>query len=498
MNDQIRMDLLHELVFVVELSPSRSFPLLLPEGSKMRALYHLVRENEFLNDEDASYSLYQCAPSDKRYLMLKRNLISKLSELILISDLGDTETSSVKFHLEQRLTVGEKLLLQNVFHNAERIGKKVRKEAQKEGLSEVHMRALQLLRKVFTLKGDPKAYQQIAAEYRQVQRQVLEEDRWLQEVQAVESVTKYTVAAMPSAVKGISFSWEGETKLNKIKSYLAQYNFLKLKVYQAHHHNAIGEMDEPLTQLEGLVASQITLQTNANELFWRVYRIRFLLSMGHFHAAESLLTDARNRSSFQAFDRFEVEEQWYVYHARRLELAEACEVIDSVLASPQYDRLHELDRNLWYTRAAYLYWYYCASGETESVPLLKKQFAQFNLEDLYQQTSAISKDKTGGNLHVMLLRGLFTLLHAEASDHAFDTGNTLVVYYQRYLKDYPEDRVVLFFKSVAKLLKRQEDAEKVARLDQKLLEGLSDSEVKYDFNEWLPFRKVWQDHLMAG
>ena len=489
------MDLLHELVYVVELSPSRSFPLLLPENSKLRTLYDMVRQNEFLTDEGAAEQLYQCAPSDKRYLMLKRNLVSKLSELILISELGDTETSSVKFHLEQRLTVAEKLLLQNVYHNAEKIGKRVRKDAMRESLTDVHLRALHLLRRVYALKGDHKAYQQNATEYLEINQQSRDEDLWLQAVQEIESTTKYTVATLPNLISSLRASTPPENNLHQIKSRFAQFNFLKLKVYQAHHNYHITLMDEPLMALESLIGENSTLDTTSNTLFWLNYRIRYQLSLGRFEGAHQNLMRARALSSFQAFDRFEIEELWYIYHTRQLQLTQAAAVIDSVIRSPQYDRLHVLDRNLWYVRAAYLHWCTILLGK-ESISVMQGHFTRFKLDDLYQHTTSISKDKTGGNLHVMLLRGLFTLLDPEATARAYDTGNTLVVYYQRYLKDYPEERIGLFFRSIAKLLKRQEDTEKVERLDQKFVEGMETSALRYDLNEWIPFQKLWRSHIL--
>lgn len=78
------MDLLHELVYAVELDKSKSFGLLIQEESKLHQLYKLVASDEYLTDLQAAQTLYQADKSDKRYLMLKHNLIAKLSELILI------------------------------------------------------------------------------------------------------------------------------------------------------------------------------------------------------------------------------------------------------------------------------------------------------------------------------------------------------------------------------------------------------------------------------
>lgn len=484
------MDLLHELVYVVELKPSRSFSLLLPESSKLRSLYQLVRDDEYLTDEKAAAALYQCAPSDKRYLMLKRNLTSKLSELILISELGDPETTSVKFYLEQRLTVAEKLLLQNVYHNAEKIGKKVRKRAQREGLTEVHLRALQLLRRVYALKGDPRNFQIIADEFLTVQQQMKEEERTLLFLQEIESQIKYTVATLPQVALAITRHQQTHP-LGEEVSKFARFQRYKLQIYEAHHQHNLLALDQPLQNMRALIESHSNLQTPANELFWINYRIRHALSLGRFASAEEFLCRARSLTSFQAFDRFEVEEQWYLFHMRKLQLPEAAEVIESVLNCPQYDRLHELDQNLWYVRASYLYW--TAKLIPPAVPIhcLDRRFKDLTLEELYKHVAGISRDKTGGNMHIMLIRGLIALTHGEAPDHAFDVGNNLVVYHQRYIRDLPEERMSLFFRSIAKLLKRRQDPEKVIRLHEKLMEGLEASPYSYDLNEWIPFTSIW-------
>ena len=491
------MDLLHELVYVVELSPSRSFALLLPEGSKVRALYDHVRDDEFLTDERAAALMYQCAPSDKRYLMLKRNLIGKLSELILISELGDIETTSVKFYLEQRLIVAEKLLLRNVYHNAEKIGKKVRKEAEKESITEVQLRALQLLRKVYTLKGDQKAFTAVAEAYARTQTQALVEDQWLQTVQQLESRLKYTVAHHPEWVSVAN--WPEQAPVLTNLSRLGKFYVGKLQVYHAWHHYAVDAMERPLIQLEKLIAHHAALQTPGNVLFWRTHYIKYLLAMGQLDEAYGPLVEARKHTRYQSFDRFEVESLWFLYHTRKKAWNAAAEGVVQVLDSPQFDRLHPQDQSLWYVRGAYLHWLFQAHPEADLANGLGERYKFFSLEELYKNTAALSKDKAGGNLHVMLLRGLFTLLRPqEASAYAFDTGNTMMVYYQRYLKDLPEVRAGLFFRSVAKLLKRQDDPEKVQRLQEKMEFGLAEAPFRYDPNEWMPFEHLWNTHIIPG
>lgn len=490
------MDLLHELVFVVELNPSRSFSLLLPEGSKLNALYQLVKQDEFLTDESAAATLYGCSPTDKRYLMLKRNLTSKLSELILISELGDTERTSTKFHLEQRLTIAGKLLLQNVYHNAEKIGKKVRRQAQKECLTEVQLRALQLLRKVYSLKGDRKAFQKIAAEYTVIRKEAAQEENTLFLVQEIESVVKYSVASLPTAVAHLQATFEGPL-FGGSGSQLTLYYRLKLQIYHAWHTYNLMAMATPLASLEKLLAENPTLQTSGNRLFWMLHQARHFMALGRFGATRELLEQANKLTSYQAFDRFEVAAEWFIYHMRRLELPQAWAIVKEVKKSPQYDRLHSIDQSLWYVRGVYVYWCALALRRRGMLSQVGTDFRNFTLDELYQNTAAISRDKGGGNLHVMLLRGLFSVLDMANQELAFDTGNTLIVYFQRYLRETPELRVALFFKSIAKLLKRSSDPQKVNRLHHKLLAGLNETPQQFDPNEWIPFREIWNGAVMT-
>jgi hypothetical protein len=136
------MDLLLELAFILSKYPLKSLDQILPKDSKMRRLFDAVSKGVIQSEEEAAHFLYETSPSDKRYLMLKRNLINKLFELLLSSDLEVEKKirkskrkdifnqEETKFLANQYLIIADKLLIQNVYHNAEKIIERVRQKAK--------------------------------------------------------------------------------------------------------------------------------------------------------------------------------------------------------------------------------------------------------------------------------------------------------------------------------------------------------------------------------
>ena len=91
--------------------------------------------------------------------MLKGNLIKKLTDLVMVAETGYQGSSYLNIELlcERRLLIAKKLLQLNVYHNAERILKKVENEALDYHLSSVLVKTYALFRQIAALKPDPQA-----------------------------------------------------------------------------------------------------------------------------------------------------------------------------------------------------------------------------------------------------------------------------------------------------------------------------------------------------
>ena len=106
------MDLLSELVFIIMQRPPKHVDALLSPSSKMRQFFNLLQHGKASTDEEAAKYIYNSLPKDKRYLMLKRNLVNKLTEIVLDTEYFDRgNIHSIKFECEKELTVSMKLLL---------------------------------------------------------------------------------------------------------------------------------------------------------------------------------------------------------------------------------------------------------------------------------------------------------------------------------------------------------------------------------------------------
>ena len=84
--------------------------------------------------------------------MLKRNLINKLTDIVLSTEYFDKSNyHSIRFECEKELTVAAKLLTQNVFHNAERILQRILNLSQHFQLVDVELSCLKLYRRIASM-----------------------------------------------------------------------------------------------------------------------------------------------------------------------------------------------------------------------------------------------------------------------------------------------------------------------------------------------------------
>ena len=129
---------------------------MLPRNSKSRKLYDSVCQRIILSDKEAAEFIYQSSHKDKKYLILKRHIINKLSELVLLVeyfDINRLNYANIKFRCEKELIIAEKLLLQNVYHNAEKIITKIFQIAKRNSLTETLKDCACKYRFMYALKG---------------------------------------------------------------------------------------------------------------------------------------------------------------------------------------------------------------------------------------------------------------------------------------------------------------------------------------------------------
>tara|TARA_Y100000310_G_scaffold263485_1_gene273715 strand:+ start:2454 stop:3914 length:1461 start_codon:yes stop_codon:yes gene_type:complete len=480
------MDLIREMAMVIEQDRPKSFNLLIPKGSKLKRLYSLAAQEEFRGDAHAAKAIYNSDASDKRFIMLKGNLINKLSELTLTanhSDINKRNFIKVQFQCERNLSIAKKLLFVNVYHNAERIAKKVLKRAEKFYLSEIELECYYLLRKIYYLKGYPvdvERYQKLALA-KQNETKLMDQSYGL--VQISLAHVKF-VRSQSNSLQVLlkTYSLEIKTFKHECQSPFLVLSLLRVKLIRAHQANNLNKWNKALEKLWQHLMDYPFLETEHLLLEVNISAAKYYIATQEFQLAHAALNELLEFTSYEAFNRFEVLAELFQLHIHRQNYDEALSLLIEVFEETRFEELDKLDRAGWMIRSAYLSYLFAVKGERKSVP----GFSLDELQQFFFNCSPISKDKVGFNLQFLIIRAL-QLKRKGILDSANESNN-LKVYYQRYIKDEKLKRTKGFVRGFIKILRSNFDEEVIHQSLKEFADEHGLDHICYDYCEIVDYR----------
>ncbi|MDX2188473.1 MAG: hypothetical protein SFY32_01305 [Bacteroidota bacterium] len=484
------MDLIKELVYVLRMNPSKSIQLVLPEGSKMRKLFNAISKDKIHTDDEAAELIYESSSKDKKYLMLKKNLRDRLIDILVTSEPSEDESDkylNVRFKLKKQLIVAQKLLENNVFHNAENILIDVKEQAQKIFLIDVLLDALFQLRHMYMLMGYPDETKAIHAETVRITSQYHLETESNGAYELVKSRIKFKKGNDYETAK---IAQEYVEKLSVFfdisNSPFIKLNLLRLQLIVNKQTNNILSNTTVLNEFKKELAKYNFLETNQIKLELYVEYAQFYLQTNDFKNAEHYIHKALKTSSFEAFNVFEVLSLEFEYLIKTKSYSKATELIEKMYSQPQYDYIHKYDKAAWYLREAYLFYIKGKEGLSPDTFSFKTQIDEKVLQEMLQP---LNKDKTGWNLWYMLLKLL--LLRESKSSNFENEANNLNVYSQRYIKDSTEFRTLTFIKLISKAAKKNFSTS-FFQENSDITLYFGDNNLVCDNCEFIPYPVLWK------
>ncbi|WP_421890144.1 hypothetical protein [Marinoscillum sp.] len=479
------MDLIREMVNVVEQDRPKTFNLLIPRDSKLKKLYKLVAAGGFLDDVSAASKLYQSDPGDKRFIMLKGSLINKLSELILAtnhSELNRRNYTKIKFQCERQMTIARKLLYVNVYHNAERIARRVLRKARKYDLIEVELECFLTLRKINYLKGftsEVEKYQQAASGLME-QAKVMDVSKGL--VQVALSETKFVRSQSHALVtKCRGYMEELSAYHERYESPFLRLYYLRVALVAAHQQNDFVEWGRVLEAVRAHLKAYAHLETEHVMLEVNISSLKYFIATAELGQARPVLKKLIKSTSFEAFNRFEVLVEEFQLLMHRGAYGEALKLLEMVHEEPRFLELDKMDRAAWAIRSAYLF----VIGHMLGEPMKVQGFDFKKLHKFYHDCAPISKDKTGYNLQFVIVRVI--LLRLKNTLEYDSEANNLKVYYQRYIKENALPRTRAFYQCFVRLVRERFEEKIFYRERDELIKNLADYNDHLEYNELIRF-----------
>lgn len=488
------MDLINEFAYILSKNNSSDFNSVLPENSKIRKLYDLVISKEVRSDEEAAEHIYNSTKADKKYLMLKRNLVQKLSDLVYLQEYIDVEKDNymnIKFQIEKELLIAEKLLLNNVYHNPTKIIAKAEQTAESYYFIDIQVAAARKFRSVYSLKGHPKETEEYDEKVKRLEiyQSYYNSSKGMWE--KLYSKTKYTGSYSKDIVE------ECNSSIQKIASWLKEYDspFIRLYYYKINillNHQLRNQVEvlSSLNELEKLSENYPFIETKSFKLDLNYYFARYFRDIKQPDLAQNYIDACQQISDYRAFDKFLIQELNFDIQIKKGEYLKAAEIVKSVYSVTQYQFLNDYDKAKWTIFQAYLFFIAKATGQEDLIKYLPLFSKPKSLHSFLDKSKKWAKDKYGYNISLLIVRVL--LYKINKLEDIDNEGNNMLVYYHRYLKDI-NSRITIFFYQLAKTILQgcEEDVlkDRYVKLSKKLQEcNLS----YYDSFEIIPFETFWE------
>ncbi len=489
------MDLIKEFAFTLSKNTPSDFDTVLPVNSKVRKLYELVTKNKVKNDEEASTIIYESSKPGKKYLMLKRNLVQKLSDLVYLQSYQETDDENymtIHFQVEKELLIAEKLLLQNVYHNPTKIISKVEQTAEKYFFIDIQVMAARKFRSVYSMKGFPKE----TTEYDEKVKQLVKYQNYYNASRGMweklYSKTKYSIA------KRAETREEAESNIKTIENWLKKYNspFIKWYLYQIkilanyfqNRHDAIWLN---LQSIIDLVAEFPFIDNKALQLDLNYYFARYYRDTRNLEKAAQHIEACLNLSDYRAFNKFLIQELNFDINIKQKKYEDALEIIKEVHSVPQYEFLNPSDKSAWTIREALLFFIFHVDNNKEMISQLPLFSGEKALHYFFENTKKSVKDKYGYNINLLIIRViLFKIFEQQEIDNE---GNNLLIYYHRYLKEINSKRTVAFFRHLGKSAAQAFDPDEMRERRNKFHKRLKEIDSPYyDSFEMIPYEDFWE------
>lgn len=484
------MDLISEFGYIISKTQPIDFDTVIPLNSKLRQLYDLVNKQNIENDVEAARIIYKSDKADKKYLMLKRNLVHKLADLVYNQDYYESKTDNYKtieFHINKELLIAEKLLLQNVFHNPTKIIKKAAQTAEKFFLIDTQVAAAKLFRSVYALKGFPNETQEYDKKHKQLVIHQSYVDNACGMWEKLYAITKFSMAKTPEIIN------DGKEYSDQIKKWLKEYYSPFLLLYQYRidiiyysQSNNYRALFQSINQLNQLIIDYPFLNNKILKLDINYHYALFYRTTNNIKKAQEFINKCQDISEYRAFDKFLIQSlQWDIllktgdYHKATL-------LINEVLTVAQFSFLDPYDKAQWYIREAYTYILCYFTNNTDDIKLLPQFSNGIDLNGFLNRTKKAGKDKLGYNINLLIVR---ILLYAIKKVKEIDKeGNNLKIYYHRYLKDMNSKRTSLFFQYLSKTAAVEFDSCGSGSLQKEFSNELNEIEpLHFDIFEWIPY-----------
>ncbi len=382
------------------------------KGSNYYRLFEGIHAQKYSSDADAAKDIYDCAPSEKKYLILKTRLRQKLLNTLFFLDYDTnkaTEYQRAVYECNKQLYAIKVLLLSDSKRLAIPMAEKTMRMAADYELTDVMLECARILREYYsgTKYQEFLEYKDIAERTEQQFRVENLAEQYYQELIATYSKSKGNRLKVKRMAEKYYLTLEENLRVHDSIRLRLYYYRIKMLFYQVSDNyrsaiDVVNENEEFISQTPAFHPPE-----RLEEL--AIHKMNFYLHLKDFAAGEAYLGTILPLFSDKNPNWFNLQEYHFLLAMHSAEYMRAAEIFHEVVSKSGFRLLSEGKKERWRTFQAYLHYIYKAQKFKEIRLLTQNSKTGFQLNEFLVSKPEFAKERRGLNGAILTVQILFLL-----------------------------------------------------------------------------------------
>jgi hypothetical protein len=435
------MDSLSELIRLVTKKRIKKVELF-DESSRNKSsnyfkLFEGIHSGQYRSDQDAARDIYDCDPSEKKYLILKTRLKQKLLNTLFFLDFEDEsipEYQNALYECNKQLYCAKVLLMSGSKRIAIPTLEKTLRRAQETQLTDIELECAKILRGHFSTTNQYKEFLIFKGIAEQAEQKLHAEnlsDKYYQELIAIYAKSKANRAKVKKlAEKYYKVLQEDFKRYDSIK---LSMNYFRIRTMFHQFSDDYQAAVEATNQTEEYVRRTLKFQPPSRLEELAIQKMNFYLHLKDFPSGEAHAKSAANVFEEGNANWFTFQEYYFLLCMHSEQYMRAAEVFHSVVDRPNFRLLPDGKKERWRVFQAYIHYIYKTQKIREIRPVIQNAKTHFRLNEFLLEKPVFAKEKRGLNTAILSVQVLFLLEKME-----IEPLNACVTALEEYCRRYPK------------------------------------------------------------
>ncbi|MBC7922665.1 MAG: hypothetical protein H7Z75_16425 [Ferruginibacter sp.] len=498
------MDALNELIKLVTKKRVKKVELF-DENSRNKSsnyfkLFDGIHTRRYQSDTDAARDIYQCDPSEKKYLILKTRLKQKLLNTLFFLDFEDDENvpayKNALYDCNKALYCAKVLLMNGSRRIAIPSVEKTLRKAQEYHLTDIELECTRILRAYYSTSNQYKEFVIYRDLAEQIEQRLLVEnlsEKYYQEIVATYAKSKANRPRVRKLTeKHLKVLAEEVGKHESTKLVMNYYRIKSLfHQFSDDFQSAIAVTE----QMEAYVVQSPHFHPRTRPEELAIQKMNFYVHLksyedGELHARKSLESIKAGSPNW-----FHFQEYHFLLAMHTGNYLRAAETFRDVLEQSNFRTLSEVKKERWKTFQAYLHYLYKTKKIRDIRPIIQNAKTGFKLNDYLDGVPAFDKQRRGLNISILTIQ---TLYYLERFD--LDPIRQRVKAIKKYCRRYPKKdinfRSECFITLLSNVVEEDFRFYQTRKSSEKAYEEMTSVMIEYHGGnralEVLPYEVMWE------